>query len=646
VTATPVVQAEGKPASALFALPAADPSAAQTSQGQAILSTEEQLAQVVAPVRDLRDLALRLKPEAGNIPLVVNEDAPTYEVGDLQEFWVHDLEANRNFQITAELIHKTDVAYAWAEQGKPVERDEIIRAIDHFSHTSYPAVISFFGSEWNPGVDNDPRLHVLHATGLGDGIAGYYSSTDEYSRLARDFSNEKEIFYINLTWLNSSHNYPYYESVLAHELQHMVHWYRDRNEETWVNEGMSELAQQIAGFESNGSSAGAFAAVPDTQLTTWGDVHGQNGVHYGSAFLFMAYFVQRFGMELTRALVAHPANGADGFSAVLAGAGLELTFDDLFADWVVANYTGDPNALGQDGLYGYRELAQDSPAPAATHDDYPTPAQTGTVANYATDYLLLEQRGDGSEDVQLHFHGATATRLADLQPASGRYTWWSNRGEHFDTRLTRRFDLSALAAGAPVEMTATFWYDIEHDYDFGYVLASTDGKQWDILPGEHTVENTGAGNALGPGFTGKSGGDEAAWVSERFDLSAYAGGEVWIRFEYVTDDAINTSGWFVDDVAIPIIGYATDFEQGADGWESEGWLLTDNHLNQRWLVQLLIFEDDRLTSVERLPVDEQGRVSVAVDGLDEQRSAVLAVSALAPATTEAAEYSYWIDAQD
>ncbi len=31
-------------------------------------------------------------------------------------------------------------------------------------------------------------------------------------------------------------------SVLAHEFQHMIHWYRDRNEESWMNEGFSELA--------------------------------------------------------------------------------------------------------------------------------------------------------------------------------------------------------------------------------------------------------------------------------------------------------------------------------------------------------------------------------------------------------------------
>ena len=117
-------------------------------------------------------------------------------------------------------------------------RESIADSIDHFAEVSYPAEVALFGSEWKPGVDNDPRLHVLHATGIGAGVAGYYSSADQYSRLANDFSNEKEMFYINLDWLNRTRDYDYYETVLAHEFQHMIHWYNDRNEETWLNEGL------------------------------------------------------------------------------------------------------------------------------------------------------------------------------------------------------------------------------------------------------------------------------------------------------------------------------------------------------------------------------------------------------------------------
>ena len=236
--------------------------ASMPAQDLRSLTTEQQLARIIAPMRNLRDLALRLDPTVDEIPVVVNQVTPAYEVGDTHEFLVHNLETNSNFEIVAELVHKTDVAYAWVEEGRKYDSEKIITSLDRFSEQSYAAERAFFGSEWNPGVDNDPRLHILHAYGLGEGIAGYYSSADEYSSLARDFSNEKEMFYVNLDWLNSSRNYIYYETVLAHEFQHMIHWHNDRNEETWVNEGLSEFAQEVAGYEPDTIFAQVFAAEP------------------------------------------------------------------------------------------------------------------------------------------------------------------------------------------------------------------------------------------------------------------------------------------------------------------------------------------------------------------------------------------------
>ncbi len=562
---------------------------------------------------------------------------------------MHDLEANANFQITAELIAKTDVAYVWVETERDFDREAIIRSVQRFSERSVPAERAFFGSEWNPGVDNDPRLHILHAYGLGDGIAGYFSSADEYSRLARDFSNEKEMFYINLDWLNSSHDFEYYETVLAHEFQHMIHWYKDRNEETWVNEGLSEFAQEVAGYEPGTSFARVFAQQPDTQLNTWGQDQVNNDVHYGAAYLFMAYFSQRFGPDLTRALVAHPANGILGFDDMLAAAGLRqddrpLRFDDVFADWVIANYVDDPNALGADGVYGYRAFPQTAPVIDAAFTVYPAEVKSAAVSNYATDYLLL--KGEGNVTVRLD--AQTDTSLADLTAHSGQYAWWSHRGDDFDTRLTRRFDLRQADPNTPLTMTAAMWWDIEPGYDYGYVLASRDGQKWEPIVSASTSFDDPGGNSFAPGYTGQSGAGEGerngpAWVEESFDLSGYAGQEIWLRFEYVTDDAVNAGGWFIDDVSIPALGYAADFEDGAGGWSAEGWLLTDNHLQQRWLIQVLSLDDNLLTGVERVPVDADGRAAIDIDGLGDGKTAVLAISALAPVTTEPAAYSLRID---
>ncbi len=598
------------------------------------LSTEEQLDLMVVPTRDLRDLTLRLDPAIREIPIIVNDSVPDYAVGDQLEFWVHNLDTNSNSLTTAELVYKTAVAYAWVEVGESYDAEALQRSIDRFSQHSYPAEVEFFGSEWYPGVDNDPRLHILHATNVGAAVAGYYSSADQYSQLANPFSNEKEMFYINLSWLNSTTDYEYYETVLAHEFQHMIHWFKDRNEETWLNEGLSEYAQEVAGYDSDTIFASSFMRTPDTQLTTWELSGGSNAEHYGSAYMFVNYLTQRFGQATTQAVIAQPGNGAQGITDALRATGHNLDFDELFADWVVANYVGDVDALGMDGFYGYRNL--ELPTPSTTdislRDAMPYAA---TVQNYATDYITLPAQ----RALTLRFQGEAETRLTNTKPYSGRRSWWSHRGDDSNTRLTRRFDLRAVEteSATPVTMEVAMWWNIEVDYDYGYVLASRDGEKWDLLPGERMTSENPSGNSFGIAYTGTSDG----WVNERFDLTPYAGSEIWIRFEYVTDDAVNASGWLIDDLQIPAIDYQTDFESDLAGWESEGWLLTDNLLPQKWLVQLMRFADGELSEVQHLAVDDDGSGQAM---LPPNQKLVLAISALAPLSTEPAAYQLEIQA--
>jgi hypothetical protein len=599
----------------------------------ATLSTEEQLAQVVVPTRDLHDLTLRLNPSINDIPLVANSHTPDYAVGDQLEFWVHNLDTNSNNRITAQLVHKTAVVYAWVETGQEYDEASMIRSIDRFSTQSYPAEVAFFGSEWYPGIDNDPRLHILHAAGIGSGVAGYYSSADQYSGLANAFSNEKEMFYINLRWLNGTAAYEYYETVLAHEFQHMIHWFNDRNEETWLNEGLSEYAQEIAGYGADTVFANSFISEPDTQLNTWRIDSGSNAEHYGSAYLFVHYLTQRFGQESTKALVAQPANGMQGVTDALQATGHDLDFDGLFADWVIANYVEDPTALDRDGIYGYHQLDLSTPPLADTLSTEATTPYTATVSNYATDYLQLPD----DPSITFTFQGQTQTRLANTAPYSGDRAWWSHRGDDSNSRLTRKFDLSAVATDGtePLTMDVAMWWNIETDYDYGYVLASRDGLKWDMLEGTQMTRVNPSGNNFGIGYTDAS----AGWVTERFDLSPYAGSELWIRFEYVTDDAANASGWFVDDLHIPALDYQTDFENNLDGWESEGWLLTDNLLVQKWLIQLMTFDGDTLVGVERIPAAADGRAQITVPTRTRGQRTILALSALAPISTEPATYT-------
>jgi bacillopeptidase F (M6 metalloprotease family) len=133
------------------------------------------------------------------------------------------------------------------------------------------------------------------------------------------------------------------------------------------------------------------------------------------------------------------------------------------------------------------------------------------------------------------------------------------------------------------------------------------------------------------------------WVEEEVDLSAYAGRPILLRFEYVTDDAVNYPGWLIDDVSVAELAYFADFETDVGGWQSEGWLLTDNTLPQGWLVQVI---DKGLFTAEvrELTVGDDGCGQMTLDNVGRSgRHTLLVVSAVAPLTTEEAQYVFDLD---
>jgi immune inhibitor A len=630
----------------LYDTPTPEPTPAITREpaGDAGTETEKLLETVVVPVRDFHDLAIRLQGLSPDIPRTVNPGgSPDYSVGAHRIFRASNVDTDVQFDVDAILEYKTEHVYMWVEEGVRFNRDDLKAAAELFEEHTYPTDRTFFGSEWSPGVDNDPHLSILHARNLGDTVAGYYSSRDEFiSAVAQDEwghlesppSNEMEMFYINIE--NVTINGDFYNGVLAHEFQHMIHWYNDRNEETWLNEGFSELASYLNGFDPGGSEW-AFAAVPDTQLNSWPEGPGAAGANYGAGYLFTSYFLDRFGAEATQALVAHPENSFASVEAVMDDLGVGLTYEDLLADWLVANLLDDPTLA--DGQYGYEEIDPPSFDIETTYyeGEYPV-SESATVHQHGADYIELHSE----QSLTFRFTGSSQIGLVNATAHSGRYVWWSNRGDDSDMMLTRSFDLSEVSE-ATLEFWA--WYDIEEDWDYTYVEISADGGEtWEILTTPSGVSTNPNGNSFGWAYTGRSGGGAtAAWIQERIDLSAYAGQEVLIRFEYITDDAVNRPGFILDDVAIPEIGYFSDFEEDGENWEASGFIHHANVLPQRWLVQMILFGPE--TTVERLELDEDrtGSWAIPLDSRTDQ--AIIAISGLAPVTTEWASYSYEIETQ-
>jgi hypothetical protein len=594
--------------------------------------TAKLLASALIPTRDLRGVTLRLADPGVPIPQITRDKPWNFKVGDKHSFWVSSEDAGTHeyFWITATLSYVTPHTYFWVEDGVRVNQGQLKAAADRFENKTYRTDREFFGSEWTPGVDNDAHLDLLISNKLGPSVAGYYSSMDEYSHLVDKYSNEMEMFYISAQ--NGLLGTGYFGCVLAHEFQHMIHWYHDQNQATWIDEGLSELACQINDLQTGGFTY-EFADKPDTQLNSWPDETGEAGPNYGAAYLFMSYFLDRFGEKATQALVTSPSYDLAAVNEVLSQTQTGQTIDDVFADWVVANYINDPDI--DQGQYAYTTIRppEFAASTALRQGALPTQKQV-TVSQYGTDYIELS----GQRDVQVDFAGATLVGLANMTPHSGKYVWWGEAANSSDTTLTREFDLSGVKSAT---LTFWTWYDIEQDFDYAYVEVSTDGQHWKTLRGPSTTNSNPNGANYGNGYTGKSGvpssgKSSAKWVQEKIDLSDYAGERIQLRFEYLTDLGVTHAGFFVDDIEVPEINYRYDAEAGDAGWLAQGFIRLANSLPQRWLVQLITVGRNR-TTVERLPIanDQTGHWSVHL-GQDVER-AVLAISGLTPETTVPAQ---------
>jgi immune inhibitor A len=181
------------------------------------------------------------------------------------------------------------------------------------------------------------------------------------------------------------------------------------------------------------------------------------------------------------------------------------------------------------------------------------------------------------------------------QQASGPYVWWSGRGNDFGCppKAGHNLDLSLpelefVPEGTPITLSFKSSWDIEWDFDYGFVLASNDGSTYKSLPSAKGYSTSKAVNpnsvsclnTFDNGLTGTSGAAAAGpaqvaadratgsvesgspFIDDEYDLSQFAGkrGTV-IRFSYATDPGLDRPGWFIDDLVVKAgnqVIYSTD----------------------------------------------------------------------------------------
>ncbi len=534
--------------------------------------------------------------------------------GDTFEWQVN--RSNGTVVVDAEVRHISEHAYWVFEADLSPDQGRLEQAAMQFESDVWAGVINPLGDVWNPGIDNDPRIVIFHGR-LRPGVAGYFSGADEYPVQIQADSNQREAIYISSDGLTLGGNG--YMSTIAHELQHAIHWAADAGEESWVNEGISEVASGLAGFPPG--SISSFLRRPNTSLVQWEPEIFEASPNYGAAALFFEYIAAQYGgVETLRAIIEHPSDGIESIDAVMAELGLARNTVDLFSDWVVANYVDD-----ESGVFGYPDRRVNRPRSTAVLGSQ---VLTGKVRPFGTNYYEIRESG---KETTISFKGSPEGQVFPAEPHSGETCWWSNAGDSIDTTLTRTVDLRSVNS-ARFEFWA--WYAIEEDWDYVYIEVSTDGgSTWQVLPSDRSSAANPNGTAFGPGLTGQSNG----WVKDGVDLTQYAGDEVLLRIEYITDDAIHDRGACFDDFSIAELDFS-DSTDGEGGWTSNGFALISDRRAVEYLLQVIHDTVNGPAVVERALVGRNGIADVTVRGPENGELIAVAVSVVTPDVTGSLDY--------
>ena len=144
---------------------------------------------------------------------------------------------------------------------------------------------------------------------------------------------------------------------------------------------------------------------------------------------------------------------------------------------------------------------------------------------------------------------------------SGVKVWGTNLDGYYNNSANWYLDSAEFLVSNNSNLSFYHYYDFEGSdktlWDGGNVKISTDGGFSFSLVTPITGYD-GNISALGePGF----GGSNGDWEPVEFDLGAYAGDNVIIRWHFASDSSVNHYyGWYIDDVAVTIQAGVDDYQ--------------------------------------------------------------------------------------
>ena len=244
----------------------------------------------------------------------------------------------------------------------------------------YDLVTAIYGAPWGP--HEYPNLIPPSAADTinivlydieGDGIpapgetrvVGYFLSLHNYLKtgnppLSQD-SNEWLMIVLDSPWLTFRMDQSV--SSLAHEFQHMIHFYQKRvlrgaTSESWLNEMASEVTEDLLashirvngprGVDYDEPTAGqpgnrlgrlpVYNLYNDVQVTAWRGTLANYSINYALG----AYLARTYGgAELFGRIVQSERSGVDAVEGALRDLGHQVSFPQVLANWAAAGLLSD-----------------------------------------------------------------------------------------------------------------------------------------------------------------------------------------------------------------------------------------------------------------------------------------------------------------
>lgn len=234
----------------------------------------------------------------------------------------------------------------------------------------YQKVVDIVGEPWgshrynNLIASNSNEIHIVlnKMPEMGNGyIGGFFFSANNVKRSSVAYSNEGLVFFLNAkifgtqegnSWEITDPHPQYMLSTLAHEFQHMIHFYqknivRNISSPVWLNEMASMVVEDLlAVFISGVGSGPAFGDpsrlyshfnYPLCDLTKWYETpQGKCNIHssYGQAFSFGAFVARhKGGAQFIKKLVASDKNHFEAINDAVGEANNPNAYKTWLARW-------------------------------------------------------------------------------------------------------------------------------------------------------------------------------------------------------------------------------------------------------------------------------------------------------------------------